>query len=526
MAQTLILIIFLAALVRFWDLGSVHLGFFRDEAALGLNTYSILKTGLDEYGQKFPIFLRSFEVFFLPGYVYLSIPLVFLFGLSEFSTRFLSALSGTLLILSIYAVAKQLFYSVKISTLVALLVAFSPWAIFYSRGAFEGNLALAFFSFGIYLWLKFQETKRKKFFYLSLIIFILSMYSYQAPRLVVPIFLFFAIITQKNWWEQKKLWFLGLVIGLILYSPILFLTFSAAGQHRAIGVSVFGGINGNTPSNLPLPLEISSLYLQYFSPYNLFWQSDYNMQRIVNGFSSFYFWQLPFLFIGVCSLFYKKIKHKNLLIFWLLITPIPAALTRDPFHTYRALLFFLPLTLVIGLGINEVFGRFARFSKIAISLFIIILTFSVLNYLFSLLYMTPVTNWRDWDFGYKDISAIIKNEPQSLKIVIDDPNTESYIYLLFYQIIPINDYQKKAWQLIRTNRNYYGSADKLRPNKVGRFEFRRVDWPTERGNSGTLFVFPANRLQPSEFSNDPKLKIEKTIISPSKDPAFYIVRVL
>lgn len=525
MAKILVLIIIVAAIVRFWGLGSSHLGFFRDEAALGFNTYSIIQTSSDEYGQRFPIFFRSFEVFFLPAYVYLSVPFVFLFSLSEFSTRFLSALSGTLIVFSAFLIAQQLFSSKRISILVSLLVAFSPWSIFYSRGAFEGNLALAAFSFGIIFWLKFLETNKKKFFYISLVIFILSMYSYQAPRLVVPLFIFFSILCQKNWWQQRKLWFFGLLLGAVLYSPILFLTFTAAGQHRAVGVSVFSGAKGNTPSGLPLPLEISSLYLQYFSPYNLFWENDYNTQRIVNGFSTFYFWELPFLLIGLWSLLYRKVKYMKELLIWLLVAPIPAALTRDPFHTYRALLIFLPLTLIIGLGVEELFKWIPKYSKVMLSAFLIVLGFSVFNYLFGLFYMTPVTNWKDWDYGYREIADVIKKEPQDLKVVIDNPNTESYIELLFYKVITINDYQNTAWQLIG-NGNYYSLATEMRPNKVGRFEFRSVDWPTERGNSDTLFIFSADRLYPSEFAGDPKLKLEKTIMSPSNDPAFYIIRVL
>jgi len=101
-------VVLLGLFLRFYQLGSINVGFFRDEAALGLNIWSILKTGADEYGKQLPLIFRSFEVFFMPAYVYLSLPFVFLFGLTEFSTRALAALSGTLLIAVGYLISKEI----------------------------------------------------------------------------------------------------------------------------------------------------------------------------------------------------------------------------------------------------------------------------------------------------------------------------------------------------------------------------------------------------------------------------------
>jgi hypothetical protein len=76
----LLILIILGAFLRLNKLGIGGIGFFRDEAAMGFNTWSILKTGKDEFGQSFPLFFRSFEVFFMPAYEYLSLPIFLLFG--------------------------------------------------------------------------------------------------------------------------------------------------------------------------------------------------------------------------------------------------------------------------------------------------------------------------------------------------------------------------------------------------------------------------------------------------------------
>jgi len=526
-------IILLGVTLRFYRLGDNGLGFFRDEAALGFNAWSLLSTGADEYGQKFPIIFRSFEVFFLPAYVYLSVPIFFLFGPTVIAARALSAISGTLLILTSFLIAREFFKSKKVALISALMVAVSPWAIFYSQGAFEGNLALLAFSVGIYLWLRFTNTDEKKYFFFSLAFFVFSMYSYQAPRFVAPLFVGVSILSQKSWWKKWRLWIFGFFFALLLSLPQLSLTASPAGYHRAIGVSLFS--RGETPPGYSsqlgdwqklylAPREFLSLYLHYFSPSNLFWQNDYNPQRRVEGYSVFYLWQLPLLLIGVWAFFKKKFKDAKYFLFWLALAPIPAALTADPFHTYRAILLFLPLTLLTALGFGQLLSLISKMKNLVILVSLVGILYSVFAYLFGLLELTPITRWRDWDYGYKEVSQFIKDQPSTLRVVIDDPNTESYIHLLFNQVIPISEYQEVA--SFKVGGEYYKNPDVLRPEKVGRFEFRSVDWPTERGDKETLFVFPSNRLYPSEFSGDPKLNLEKTVYSPSGEPAFYIIKTI
>ncbi|MBI2066362.1 hypothetical protein HYT60_02575, partial [Candidatus Woesebacteria bacterium] len=309
---------------------------------------------------------------------------------------------------------------------------------------------------------------------------------------------------------------------LLLYLPQLLLITSPAGYHRAIGVSIFS--RDQTPPGYSqelgdwqrlylAPREVLSLYWHYFSPSNLFWQNDYNPQRRVEGYSVFYLWQLPLLLIGVWTFFKKKFKESKYFLFWLALAPIPAALTADPFHTYRAILLFLPLTLLIALGFGQLLSLISKMKNLVILISLVGILYSVSAYLFSLLELTPITRWRDWDYGYGEVSQFIKEQPSTLRVVIDDPNTESYIHLLFNQVASF-----------KLGGEYYKNPDVLRPEKVGRFEFRSVDWPTERGDKNTLFVFPSNRLYPSEFSGDPKLNLEKTIYSPSGEPAFYIIK--
>ena len=57
-------LIFILALATFCgcELGATPSGFYVDEAAIGYNAFSLLKTGRDEFGMLLPSLLRSFTV--------------------------------------------------------------------------------------------------------------------------------------------------------------------------------------------------------------------------------------------------------------------------------------------------------------------------------------------------------------------------------------------------------------------------------------------------------------------------------
>ena len=98
----LVLIIVLAAFLRFYQLGVNPPGLNWDETAHGYNAYSILKTGRDEYGYFMPLSFRSFDDYKPPLYTYLVVPSVAIFGLNSFAVRFPSALLGVLAVLFTY----------------------------------------------------------------------------------------------------------------------------------------------------------------------------------------------------------------------------------------------------------------------------------------------------------------------------------------------------------------------------------------------------------------------------------------
>src|SRR3989338_11079234 len=107
----LVLLVIIGAFLRFYQLGINPPSLNWDEASLGYNAYSILKTGADEYGNFFPISIRSFDDHKPPMYAYLTIPFVAIFGPTEFAVRFPSAVAGVLTVIIMYFLVKELFFN-------------------------------------------------------------------------------------------------------------------------------------------------------------------------------------------------------------------------------------------------------------------------------------------------------------------------------------------------------------------------------------------------------------------------------
>ena len=158
---TLLLIILLALFLRVWRLGVNPPHLTPDEAALGYNAYSILRTGRDEYGKLLPIIFKSFGDY-KPGlYVYLTVPFVGLFGLNELAVRLPSALAGVLAVYLIYRVVLEVFKEntskinyQRLAMMASFLLAISPWHIHFSRGAWEVNVSLTLTLAGIYFFFR------------------------------------------------------------------------------------------------------------------------------------------------------------------------------------------------------------------------------------------------------------------------------------------------------------------------------------------------------------------------------------
>jgi 4-amino-4-deoxy-L-arabinose transferase-like glycosyltransferase len=474
----------LGILLRFYKLPSIPAGVFRDEAAFGYNAYSILTTGKDEYGKNFPLMFRSFGDYKMPVYTYLTVLPVKIWGLNIFSTRFFSAFFGSLTTPIVFFLVITIFSRKRfwLAWLSALIFAVSPWSVFFSRAAFEANVALFFFLTAFLIQLKAFEKEKKSFLFLSAFLYGLSTYTYIVEKLLSPVFflLFSILLRKKGTADNKirlKIILLSFFFFLVISLPQFFIFRLDAGNNRIGSLSIikaedFAEVRSDPSQIFSVVRKPLSLYMAYFSPRNLFFEPDSDPQRSLPELSVFYSWMvIPFLLGAYLFLTKEDNYAKKIILPFLFLAPVPAAFTGDPFSTLRALPLILPLVILISLGMEKIYLVISN-KRAAVLLISVFFLLSIACLARSIFFLLPEERYFEWNYGYEKLMGRLKEFPGA-KVLIDDPVGVSYIQMLFFNQYPPVKVQKEF------NFNldgYYQMGDWGNQSKVGDFEARPLVW--------------------------------------------------
>jgi hypothetical protein len=365
----LLWIFILALFLRTYRLSEIPYGFHVDEAKAGWNAYSLLLTARDDWWHVFPLHYDSFGDQRPTGIMYASVPAVAFFGLNEFSTRFTSALFGALGVIAIFFLVKNL--KLKIENFAALLAAITPWHISLSRATSEGVIASTLILFGLVFIIR-----KKPNYLISGILLISSYFFYHSARLLVPIFLLgvliFKFLNTFRLPSSKQL-----IIFVITLSLSLSLSLSPTARSRLNQVSIFKDL-GIRDELDRLPFEegqnkvfIARLfhnkvvlyttrfineYAGYFSPKYFLSFGEAKPARYTTVLRGPLLYIEFFLFIfGILSIFKLKATSYKLIALFLLLSPLPAALTtEDAPNLHRALLMSPFLSIIAGLGLYHI----------------------------------------------------------------------------------------------------------------------------------------------------------------------------
>lgn len=477
--------VFFGVFLYFYKLGEIPAGFYIDEALPGYNAYSILLTGKDEYGKVFPLVFRFYGSFNPPLYTYLTVIPVWLLGLSVFSVRFISSLAGFLTAIVIYFLIKESgLIKEKWTSLISLpLILISPWLLLHSRVGYEVSLGLLLFSLGVVF--SWRAINKKKSFYLGFLFLSASTYAAYAERFLVPFFLvgFFLIFKKRLLKERKKDFIKAMGVTFLTQIPNFYLLSTPAFFPKE---ELFGGgviTYLAQKGSLYLPYQISlglsylreflSQYATYFSPQSLFYLPDPDSQRSIPELSTFYFWMvIPYL-VGLYALWReRKEKFSKLIWLLLLISPIPAALTKDPFSTHRAMPLFMPIVIVIAVGIDRIIKALSP--KFLVTIMILAFAISGIFLWRSYFVFLPNERSEDWMYGVEELSAEIKKRPDT-KFLIDQARSKPlYANLAFFIKYPPDKFQEETDQKVKEN--YYHSLDFSPDYEFGNIETRSINW--------------------------------------------------
>ncbi|HKY74001.1 MAG TPA: hypothetical protein VJ246_01660 [Patescibacteria group bacterium] len=438
-----LLIIVLTGVFRLWKFPFIPGEINRDEAALGYNAYSLLKTGKDEWGVSWPIVFRSFGDYKLAGYIYLLIPFVQSLGLTAFAVRLPSLLFGLMLIPVTYLFVKTVTKDQILSSVSVFILASSPWAIHYSRIGFEANVALVLFVLGLTMALRALEEKRRSntYTFFSALFIGASLLTYNAPLLLLVPYLGLLLVLKKI---SLRMAVVLVMVGIGIFLLILPATRGKTGitlftdrgveqarqNERAVATTIVQRVVSNPV--VYYPMQVAQRYIQSFGPTFLVIRGGQNPWHQPPDQSHFTGLLYVLAGFGLAMWLWsaRKLKGEALLLGFVLLAPIPAIITVDAPHATRSLILLLLLSVAAAVPVAMLLR------KQALSAIAILLAISLFSsqYLTTALRRFETRPQPEWNMGMREAIELAEQTYSSTKYPITMVGNIhfDYIYPLFY----------------------------------------------------------------------------------------------
>ncbi len=458
----LLVIIGVSFALRIYQVSSMPPALNWDEVSIGYNAYALHTTGADEWGKSLPTLFRAYGDYKLPVYVYLTVPFIAVFGLTEFAVRLPSVLFGTLSVLFTYLLIRQLLRGERktaIAIMCAALMATEPWSLFTSRVALEANAAVFCVIAGTYFFLKGLRTINYLPF--ASLFFGLSVWSYNSARVFTPLFLLSLLVIYRKEIikiNRKLSVFCLLLIGVFVV-PMFSQLANPAGRARYSEVQIIDAgtlaqIDEARGSGCPriqcnkVTYTLSRFaknYISHFGPKFLFTDGGSNYQFSIPGRGLLYLVNLPFFYIGLVIITSWALKLRNgrerrreslVLLSWLLLAPIASSLTREAPHVLRSIV-SLPMPMVLSacgfIWVVDKLKKSLRLVTIMIYIIVVLMLFE--NYLISYFNDYGVIYSQSWQYGYKEMTDFVKeNYAEYDNVVVSKKYGEPHEFLLFYGV--------------------------------------------------------------------------------------------
>lgn len=548
-----LLLVLFAFFLRFYQIDQIPASLYYDEVDYGYQARSLIETRKDYKGSWSPFYVHSFNDIRLPIPAYLTVLTTLLFKTPELQVRMPFVLAGTAVVVLSFLITLGWTKKFWPAFFVAAVFAISPWQIQFSRFSHEAMVMALFYMGGLFTFYKSIHLKKYTLLVLSIILFSLSVYTQRTMSFFIPItlvILFILYYKDLLRYGLKKS-FLSILASLVIISSFL-----AATTIKAPDIPRINQLSITADKTIPIwvqrnreidsgdytdsslgkkavwysyffhskPLSFlesfAKNYLQTFSTEFLLIDGDPNRRHSVGGVGEILFIDILGLIFGLIFLG-KNLKqnHFKFILFWFLLSPIPASLTVDGArHASRLFIFSAPLLIIIGLGwwhVVETMKKF-KFSKI---LLLLIFTLYALQFTFFLhryFVHYPIESARYFGYGVKQAMQKISQIEQNYKKVVMVPDYEPpMIYYLFWSDTRPEHLQE------------YGSAfseDIIKDKKLDKYKVSNLT-SIDNLEQDTLYLVTQNQVKKDLRNQSPPegMKLIDTFFYPDKEVAFYLI---
>jgi 4-amino-4-deoxy-L-arabinose transferase-like glycosyltransferase len=520
--------------VRTFRLDGVPPGFHWDEACVGYDAYSILKTGRDHHGHFLPLNEEGFNDYRRPLLTYSLIPLIEVLGLNVTTVRLGAALWGISDLVAITTLA-GLMLGWPGAAAAAVFAAVSPWHLSFSRVALQGGSGAAIISIAtlfFWLWLK---SRRSIWLYLSAFVFGLSLYSFTIADAFTPLFLaFLALLYWREFRDAGGQSLRAAALFVLLAIPLAasFVMYPAQMNARFDWLSILtpGGCFGCTTTPLSVRLATSAAgFVGYFTPSFLFVHGDLGDHWTlihVPGFGQLLPEQAPLIALALFALVAgRRRKTALFLLGWTVLATLPAAVIRplgansaepgkllptawmvfDPStatlpvtpwlifshpDSRHAVLAMVPWILLSALGFVTLLELTSSRRALRIALCAALAAgtlFHAARFIRSYFIDYPVLAAPYFQYGWKQVMEHLgpRGDPAQ-RVVITKRGPEPYIYVLFFGHYPPERFQTEP--VVSIGRSSSGGVAAFNVYAFDRYVFVMPD-SAYRGMEHGTFVF-------------------------------------
>ncbi len=424
------LILLLAGLMRFYQLGVVPHGMTWDEAAIGYNGYAVLTTRRDEWIHRLPISFMSFGDFKAPAAIYINGIFTYLFGMNLWAVRLPFTLASIAAILGLILLVKKLTNQTW-GLVAGMFMTFSPWHIHYSRAGFESGMSLSFMIWSLYLLFVYLQDKNKKIWSLlfSIIIGVASIYTYHSSKLVLPLIMLVII----SWYHQKFIKnirnsLIGLFFGLGLMVPMVWDSVRGKGLER-LGTTILDELSG-----WELISTIVRQFLEHLSPSFLIQGATTTLRHGDGSWGVLLPTTFVLVILGAFYGFRKKSKILHLGLALVLIGLIPAALGEEIPHSNRALLSLPGFIMMAVYGLDNLLNKIKKpiLKKSVVGTLVLIHFLFFIAYISNYFTSFAAESAIDFKDGYLEAFSYVTPLEEGVdKIIFTSDYGQPYIYALF-----------------------------------------------------------------------------------------------
>jgi len=495
----LAIIMMVGYFLRVWNIVLPETTINRDEAALGYNAFLLSETGKDEWGQSWPLMLKSFGDYKLPGYPLLLIGSFSVFGVNDFAVRFPSLLAGVIIIGASYLIGQQFGLTKKWALIFVTLITITPVFVFYSRFAYEANVSLLY-SLGvvIILW-SLNDKDTKKIWSLKVFcaatIGLLALFTYNTPMLQLPLFLVVWVLTHRHLSLRKKILSSALFLLPYIFSVIILLPLIS----QKSGITIFTDVGilhqineyHQSFSDPFLQKLIGNKWIFYVGIMMDNFTSSFSADFLVYGKRLHPWHNIPgfghiFLVVYAAAMagivyalsrivsvlignkkansvqeYFILIKQKGIsvlklpeisLLLLALTGLVSSIITVDSPHTTRSLFFIYCLSLLVILFLRRGMALLANRTRIIVMIIAIgLISVNFTHWYSSLLQDYSKAQKELYQFGLQEALSEVDKTDQPIAVL----DQGGYYYVLF------------AWYLKMPPTEYFKTVIRQQPNEIG-----------------------------------------------------------